>query len=176
MYCEQTCPSPVKTSWPISACPRFSWAWCFRPLPGDTRFSSFRAAFSVTGWGSRRALSFIAVLWGILTLAMGLVPGTALASTTFILAALIGLRFLIGVAQAPLVPSFRWWNDRKMVPGVGVGIPERVDEHRADPGRRRYGSAGCLADGYVGVARVVSRDGAPWRFVIAGSLVVVRER
>ncbi len=54
--------------------------------------------------GSRRALTLIAVGWGILSLLTGLVPGLALASTTLILILLVGLRFLMGVAQAPLYP------------------------------------------------------------------------
>jgi len=73
----------------------FAWGYAIFQFPGGV-FGDIV--------GSRRALSFIAVWWGILTLATGLVPGPALASTTFILAALIGLRFLIGVVQAPLFP------------------------------------------------------------------------
>jgi ACS family glucarate transporter-like MFS transporter len=73
----------------------FAWGYAIFQFPGGT-FGDIV--------GSRRALTFIAVLWGILTLATGLVPGTALVSTTFILTTLIGLRFLMGVAQAPLFP------------------------------------------------------------------------
>ena len=73
----------------------FAWGYAIFQFPGGV-FGD-RA-------GSRKALTFIAVLWGILTLATGLVPGTTFASTTFILTTLIGLRFLIGVSQAPLFP------------------------------------------------------------------------
>jgi ACS family glucarate transporter-like MFS transporter len=73
----------------------FAWGYAIFQFPGGI-FGDIV--------GSRRALTAIAVLWGILTLATGLVPGTTLASTTFILATLIGLRFLIGVVQAPLFP------------------------------------------------------------------------
>jgi len=73
----------------------FAWGYAIFQFPGGV-FGDIV--------GSRRALSFIAVLWGILTLATGLVPGTSIASTTLILTTLIGLRFLIGVAQAPLFP------------------------------------------------------------------------
>lgn len=54
--------------------------------------------------GPRRALTVIAVLWGVLTLLTGMIPGRAAASTFAILAALIGLRFIMGAAQAPLFP------------------------------------------------------------------------
>ena len=75
----------------------FAWGYAIFQFPGGI-FGDIV--------GSRRALSFIAVLWGILTLATGLVPGTAFAPTTLILTMLIGLRFLVGVAQAPLFPVF----------------------------------------------------------------------
>ena len=73
----------------------FAWGYAIFQFPGGI-FGSIV--------GSRRALTIIAVLWGILTLATGLVPGTTLASTAFILTTLIGLRFLMGVVQAPLFP------------------------------------------------------------------------
>jgi ACS family glucarate transporter-like MFS transporter len=73
----------------------FAWGYAIFQFPGGI-FGNIV--------GCRRALTIIAVLWGILTLATGLVPGTALASTIFILATLIVLRFLMGVAQAPLFP------------------------------------------------------------------------
>ncbi len=73
--------------------------------------------------GSRRTLSIIAVAWGILTLATGLVPGTNLASTTSILAMLIGLRFLIGVTQAPLFPVFGGGTIGTWFPVSGWAFP-----------------------------------------------------
>lgn len=73
----------------------FAWGYAIFQFPGGI-FGDIV--------GSRRALTIIAVLWGILTLATGLAPGTTLVSTTFILTTLIGLRFLMGVVQAPLFP------------------------------------------------------------------------
>jgi len=73
----------------------FAWGYAIFQFPGGIFGDKV---------GSRRALTFIAVLWGILTLATGLVPGATLASTTAILTTLIGLRFLMGVVQAPLFP------------------------------------------------------------------------
>ena len=73
----------------------FAWGYAIFQFPGGI-FGNIV--------GCRRALTIIAVLWGILTLATGLVPGTTLASTAFILTTLIGLRFLMGVVQAPLFP------------------------------------------------------------------------
>jgi ACS family glucarate transporter-like MFS transporter len=73
----------------------FAWGYAIFQFPGGIFGDKV---------GSRRALTIIAVLWGILTLVTGLVPGTALASTTIIMTTLIGLRFLMGVIQAPLFP------------------------------------------------------------------------
>ncbi len=73
----------------------FAWGYAIFQFPGGI-FGDMV--------GSRRALATITLLWGILTLATGLVPGTSLASTTVILTTLIALRFLMGMAQAPLFP------------------------------------------------------------------------
>ncbi len=73
----------------------FAWGYAIFQFPGGI--------FGIIV-GCRRALTIIALLWGILTLTTGLVPGTSLASITVILATLIGLRFLMGVVQAPLFP------------------------------------------------------------------------
>jgi ACS family glucarate transporter-like MFS transporter len=73
----------------------FAWGYAIFQFPGGI-FGNIM--------GGRRALTIIAIVWGILTLATGLVPGTTLVSTTSILAILIGLRFLMGVVQAPLFP------------------------------------------------------------------------
>jgi len=73
----------------------FAWGYAIFQFPGGVFGDKV---------GSRRALTIIAVLWGIMTLATRLVPGTTHASTIVILAALIVVRFLMGVAQAPLFP------------------------------------------------------------------------
>jgi ACS family glucarate transporter-like MFS transporter len=92
----------------------FAWGYAIFQFPGGV-FGDVV--------GSRRTLSIIAVLWGILTLATGLVPGTALASTTFILITLIGLRFLFGVAQAPLFPVFGGGTIGTWFPVSGWAFP-----------------------------------------------------
>jgi ACS family glucarate transporter-like MFS transporter len=92
----------------------FAWGYAIFQFPGGV-FGGIM--------GSRRALSIIAVLWGILTLATGMVPETALVSTTFILATLIGLRFLIGVAQAPLFPVFGGGTIESWFPVSGWAFP-----------------------------------------------------
>jgi ACS family glucarate transporter-like MFS transporter len=73
----------------------FAWGYALFQFPGGIFGDRM---------GPRRALTIIAILWGILTLLTGLVPGTGLASTAVILTALIGLRFVMGAVQAPLFP------------------------------------------------------------------------
>jgi ACS family glucarate transporter-like MFS transporter len=92
----------------------FAWGYAIFQFPGGI----FGGIF-----GSRRTLTLIAVLWGILTLATGMVPGSAIASTTVILATLIGLRFLIGVAQAPLFPVFGGGTIGAWFPVSGWAFP-----------------------------------------------------
>jgi ACS family glucarate transporter-like MFS transporter len=92
----------------------FAWGYAIFQFPGGI-FGEIV--------GSRRALSLIAVLWGILTIATGLVPGTTVASTAVILATLIGLRFLIGVAQAPLFPVFGGGTIGAWFPVSGWAFP-----------------------------------------------------
>ncbi len=73
----------------------FAWGYAIFQFPGGIFGDRV---------GSRRALAMIAVLWGIITLATGFVPSSRLVSVSVILSMLIGLRFLMGVAQAPLFP------------------------------------------------------------------------
>lgn len=73
----------------------FAWGYALFQFPGGI----------LGDWiGARRALTLIAVGWGVLNLLIGLVPGRSLASPSVIVGTLIGLRFLMGAAQAPLYP------------------------------------------------------------------------
>jgi ACS family glucarate transporter-like MFS transporter len=73
----------------------FAWGYALFQFPGGVLGDVL---------GARRALTLIAVAWGVMNVLVGLVPGTSVASPTMILAALVGLRFLMGVAQAPIYP------------------------------------------------------------------------
>ena len=92
----------------------FAWGYAIFQFPGGI-FGQIV--------GSRRTLTVIAVLWGVLTLATGMVPGTAIASTTMILSMLIALRFLIGVTQAPLFPVFGGGTIGAWFPVSGWAFP-----------------------------------------------------
>lgn len=55
-------------------------------------------------FGPRKALTIIALLWTLLTLATALVPGPMVAGTGLTLTLLIVVRFLVGAAHAPIFP------------------------------------------------------------------------
>jgi ACS family glucarate transporter-like MFS transporter len=54
--------------------------------------------------GPRRALALAALAWGVLTALTGFVPGLLLASATGAMIALMAIRFLMGIANAPMFP------------------------------------------------------------------------
>jgi ACS family glucarate transporter-like MFS transporter len=73
----------------------FAWGYGLLQLPGGVMGEHL---------GARRSMILLALAWGGLTLLTGLVPGTRLVSPLLCLGALLVLRFLMGVAQAPLYP------------------------------------------------------------------------
>ena len=54
--------------------------------------------------GPRRAMAIIAVTWGLLTFLTGFAPALMAASATGTLVALVSVRLLLGVSNAPLFP------------------------------------------------------------------------
>ncbi len=95
-------------------------------------FSSFAAGyalFQIPGgflgdrFGARRVLAITAFCWGTLTLLTGMVPGTASMATGVVLGALIILRFLVGVTQAPLFPVTGCGVVSNWFPVGGWGLP-----------------------------------------------------
>lgn len=54
--------------------------------------------------GPRRALTWIALLWGVVTLLTGILPGLLVASTAGVLVTLLAVRFVLGAVQAPIFP------------------------------------------------------------------------
>ena len=76
-------------------------------------FSAFAAGYAIFQFpagvfggrvGSRVAIATVAVVWGVLTIATGLIPSSNVTSIGLIVVSLIVVRFLIGVAQAPIFP------------------------------------------------------------------------
>ncbi|MCI0415942.1 MFS transporter [bacterium] len=73
----------------------FAWGYAIFQFPGGV-FGDVA--------GSRKAVTIIAILWGLLTILTGIVPGRSVATPATILTILIVVRFLVGVSQAPIFP------------------------------------------------------------------------
>jgi len=71
----------------------FAWGYALFQFPGGVWGERL---------GARRALTWMAVAWGVLNLLVGVVPDDL--APTAVLAALVVLRFLMGAAQAALFP------------------------------------------------------------------------
>ena len=84
--------SEIQMGWVFAA---FIWGYALFQVPGGV-FGEIL--------GPRRALSIVVVIWAVLTVFTGLLPGQVLTWTGGALASLLVLRFLMGVVQAPLYP------------------------------------------------------------------------
>jgi ACS family glucarate transporter-like MFS transporter len=73
--------------------------------------------------GPRRGLTLIMILWGVVTILTGLVPGPATMSVGVTLASLVVLRFLMGVVQAPVFPISSGGSIERWFPAAGWGLP-----------------------------------------------------
>lgn len=80
------------------------WGWVLAAF--TTGYALFQIPGGVIGdrFGPRKSLAAIAILWGVLTIATGLIPGTSSVSVGFILVSLITVRFLVGMVHAPIFP------------------------------------------------------------------------
>jgi MFS transporter, ACS family, glucarate transporter len=92
----------------------FAWGYALFQFPGGVFGDTI---------GGRRALTIMAILWGLLTLMVAMVPGRTLASTTMILVSLAGLRFLMGAVQAPLYPVTSGGTTSLWFPVSGWAFP-----------------------------------------------------
>jgi MFS transporter, ACS family, glucarate transporter len=79
------------------------WGWVLAAF--TTGYALFQIPGGILGDSIRpkRALTMIAVLWGVFTLLTALVPGQEMGTAT-ILTSLILVRFLVGVSHAPIFP------------------------------------------------------------------------
>ncbi len=73
----------------------FAWGYAIFQLPGGVLGDRI---------GARRAMTLALIGWGILNFLIALVPRRSTTSPAMIIASLVGLRFLMGAAQAPLYP------------------------------------------------------------------------
>ena len=73
----------------------FQWSYALCQFPGGLFGDRF---------GGRRALTWIALAWGAVTLLCGLGPRAEVTGPLVALGALVALRFALGVVQAPVFP------------------------------------------------------------------------
>jgi ACS family glucarate transporter-like MFS transporter len=73
--------------------------------------------------GPRLAVTLMALAWGLLTLASGLVPQSTLVSTAGIVAILVAVRFVMGLVQAPIFPVMTGGMVSSWFPVAGWGLP-----------------------------------------------------
>jgi ACS family glucarate transporter-like MFS transporter len=92
----------------------FAWGYAIFQFPGGVFGDRI---------GGRKALTVMAVLWGMLTLVTAVVPSRSLASPTVILAALACVRFLMGAVQAPLYPVTSGGTTCLWFPVTGWAFP-----------------------------------------------------
>jgi ACS family glucarate transporter-like MFS transporter len=103
--------SQVQLGWVLAA---FAWGYAIFQFPGGI----------LGEWlGGRKALTLIAVLWGVLNLLVALVPGSAATGPLVIILALAGLRFLMGATQAPVYPVMSGHTIARWFPVSGWALP-----------------------------------------------------
>ncbi len=81
------------------------WGWVMAAFPLGYALFQFPGGLFSDRFGPRRALTLIAVAWGVLTVATAVVPGPAAASPYVIIGSLVVIRFLVGAAHAPIFPT-----------------------------------------------------------------------
>jgi ACS family glucarate transporter-like MFS transporter len=103
--------SQVQLGWVLAA---FAWGYAIFQFPGGL----------LGEWlGGRKALTLIALLWGVLNLLVALVPGSSAAGPLVVISTLAALRFLMGAAQAPVFPVLAGHTIARWFPVSGWAFP-----------------------------------------------------
>lgn len=106
--------SQLQLGWVLAA---FAWGYALFQLPGGL----------LGEWlGGRKALTLIAVLWGVLNLLVALIHGSSTTGPFATIAALAILRFLMGAAQAPVFPVLGGHTIARWFPVSGWAFPNAL--------------------------------------------------
>jgi ACS family glucarate transporter-like MFS transporter len=100
--------------------------------------------------GPRRAVTGMAVAWGVLTLLCGLVPETTAGSATGLVAMLVVLRFLVGVTQAPIFPVMTGGLVSSWFPVAAWGLPNGLSSAGLTLGAAATGPLVVALSAWVG--------------------------
>ena len=80
------------------------WGWVVAAFTTSYAIFQFPGGIFGDKFGPRKALAIIASLWSICMMLTVLVPSPAVASGAMVLGSLMTVRFLVGIAQAPIFP------------------------------------------------------------------------
>ncbi|MGI9237800.1 MAG: MFS transporter [Woeseiaceae bacterium] len=81
------------------------WGWVLAAFTAGYAIFQFPGGIFGDKAGARRAVTIVAVLWGILTIVTALVPGPEQASAGLVIVSLMLVRFLVGAVHAPIFPA-----------------------------------------------------------------------
>jgi len=137
----------------------FAWGYAIFQFPGGVLGDLA---------GVRRALTGIALSWGVLNLLVGLLPGRGAASPTVLLLTLVTLRFLMGAAQAPLFPVIGGGTVCNWFPVSGWALPNALQNFGLTFGSAATGPLIAWLAGRYGW-RASFLFTAPLGFLIAGT-------
>ncbi|MGB5335375.1 MAG: MFS transporter, partial [Woeseiaceae bacterium] len=80
------------------------WGWILAAFTAGYAIFQFPGGIFGDRAGARRAITIVAVLWGVLTIVTALVPGPEAAPAAVVIGSLMLVRFLVGAMHAPIFP------------------------------------------------------------------------
>ena len=80
------------------------WSWVLAAFTTGYTIFQFPGGMFGDRMGPRKALTIIAVCWGLLTVVTAIVPGAGVASASLVIGSLVVVRFLVGATHAPVFP------------------------------------------------------------------------
>jgi len=80
------------------------WGWILAAFTAGYAVFQFPGGIFGDRSGARKAVTIVAVLWGVLTIVTAVVPGPEAASAGLVIASLMLVRFLVGAVHAPIFP------------------------------------------------------------------------
>ncbi|MGB5491717.1 MAG: MFS transporter, partial [Woeseiaceae bacterium] len=80
------------------------WGWVLAAFTAGYAVFQFPGGIFGDKSGARKAITIVAVLWGVLTIVTALMPGPEVASAGVVIGSLMLVRFLVGAVHAPIFP------------------------------------------------------------------------
>ena len=151
--------SEIEMGWIYAA---FIWGYALCQLPGGILGKRF---------GPRLALASVGLIWIVTTALTGWLPGHIFTTGSGIIASLLIVRFLVGVAHAPIYPIQaavveRWF------PVGHWGTPQRGEQYGSDAGRRCCATIGGSGHGLLGMAGLFLLVHPTWTRALHAVVVV----